>query len=317
VFAKKKAIPSFDSCGWPLSSQRIAIVLAIPVAWEEFRDRAAAAWDYGRQVLRGRSPKQAFEAVYLPVCTAASRLLARASAMDLSVRRNADLNGLRSAVATHDVVILVAHWRGSRVESGDFVGDWREATKAAASAGPLAEILRPFLSAPAGPEPEMRAALAAALNSCIESRRLSRYFPSGVGDAIAVDPWIHETLSREVVDACFGGSLLAGNQLELADGLHSMGTVADAIGGGYHGVLDLSCCTSSILGTYLKIVCGDALDVILGEQLIVPGPQLQLIEAVLEIIQNDPNLEYARVRRTVGRALADWSRQPGKMGGRS
>ena len=56
---------------------------------------------------------------------------------------------------------------------------------------------------------------------------------------------------RDHLDSMFKGLLRPGNRLELFDGLHSKESVEEALSTHFEGVLDLTSCTSTILGDYL------------------------------------------------------------------
>jgi hypothetical protein len=56
---------------------------------------------------------------------------------------------------------------------------------------------------------------------------------------------------RDVIDYVFQGLLQPGNRLELSDGLHTKEETEVAIVGSFVGVLDLTVCTSTVLGDYI------------------------------------------------------------------
>jgi hypothetical protein len=283
--------------------ERIALVFGIPLDRGDFMRRAASSsWDYGRQLLSTRSAEEAFGNLYAPVCAAAQELTERAKRAGVSVYATCTLEDLSQACARHAVVVLVAHWRGSRVVDGDISGECADTIRRATT-GPLACVAVHLAEA----RPSVRG-LAAALNRTIEAGTLWQFLPSGLGHQLLAGRLVLDALSRDVLDASLPAHLKPGNQLELADGLYSMGAIADAMPREGANVFDLSCCTSSVLGTYLKLVRGDELDIIMGDQLIVPAPQVRMIDATFEFLMNHPGSRYAQVRRTIARALEDWNR---------
>lgn len=266
--------------------------------------------------MSGRPIARAFAEIYAPVCSAAAALLERAAALGVSIYRSARLADLEQASHTHEVLILVAHWRGSLVREHDLREDVNDCISAPSPGSPLAllaEELRPLMARlPQGSAaPDLRIPVARAMNQLIRSGRLTPFFPGTFAEAgeIEMHPLIVETLSRDLLDAWLGESVHPGNQLELADGLHPVAAVSDAIAVHFQGTLDLSCCTSSVLGTYLQLERGDTIDIIMGDHFVVPAPQLALLDSTFELVGEQPSLDYAAARRSVARGLDDWQKR--------
>lgn len=288
--------------------ERIAVLFGIPVTREEFFARAASsAWDHGAGLLANRTVERAFAETYAPVCTAACELITWARAAGVSVYRSAVLADLRHTSKRYDVLILVAHWRGAWVREADLRPGWRARLAGAPPESPLA-VLRSVLcpggiGGPGRDEPTLRDAVAA-MNQVIRSRLLLPFLPGGLGAEIAAHSLVIDTLSRDLLDQGFGDALLPGNQLELADGLHAPGAVQEALAKDFGGTIDLSCCTASVLGSYLLLERGESIDVIMGAQLIVPAPQILLLRGALELMQQR-RLRYAEARRDLTFGLAE------------
>lgn len=295
------------------AEQRVALLLGIPVTREEFYARVAAGpWDYSRTLTSGLSLDQAFDEIYAPVCRSAAKLMHRAATMDVSIYRAARLGDLAHASRTHDVLIIVAHWRGSLVEEHDLRDGFQACLSAPPRGSPLAILadeLRQQQAGRARTQPgaaDLRGAVVKAMNQLIRSKRLTPVFPGALSGELEMHPLIIETFSRDLLDMWFGGLVHPGNQLELADGLHPVAAVNESIASDFRGVVDLSCCTSSVLGTYLNLERGDEIDVIMGDHVIVPAPQLAMIESTLELLEQQPSLKYADARRCIARGLDDW-----------
>jgi hypothetical protein len=287
-------------------AERIAILFGIPTSPAAFSGRATSKeWDYGKRLFARRPTADVFETVYAPVCAAARELIGRAKRTSVSVYETTTIEDLGSACAAHDVVVLIAHWRGSRVDPGDVLDGCGEAILRATD-GPLRCVA------------DMRASCAtrdaaAVLNRAIESDALLGYLPHGIGREVAVTTPVLETLLRDVLDASLDGYLKPGNRLELDDGLHSLGEVCEAIPPAFAGVLDLSCCTSSVLGTYLRMARGSTFDIVMSDALVVPTPHMRLVDATLELVATDPGAAYAPSRRLLARALDDrYKTSPGR-----
>lgn len=299
-------------------AERIAILFAIPITREEFYEKAAdSQWDYGRKLLARRSIDEAFEQTYKPVTVVAKELIDRASRTNVSIYRRATLGDMVDATSEHDVVVIVAHWRGSVVEDTDLLSGW---STAMISNGPEAiahvrERIQRFLRSAdirlAGSVNDRvaRMKVVSVLNRLVVSGELREFLPHHIGTQIITHDLILDTLSRDLIDDAFDGALQRGNQLELFDGLHAPADVDRAIDSDFYGLIDLSCCTSSILGTYLKLIRGDRLRVLIGDQLIVPAPQLRLLERTLELLGRPPRGPYADARLALIQGLANHFRK--------
>ena len=295
-------------------ADRIAILLGIPSSREEFIDRANdPLWDYGRKLLAERSAQAAYSEFYEPVCCAAADLLHRSLTYGIDVRRMATLDDLRVAAERSDVIVIVAHWRDYTAYETDLLDGWpRILSDVAASGTVLHEIATEVAcvyQVDVRSLPDIlsntrstRERVANAINRVIDGNRLGVWITAALR-GITTHHLIRKTIARDLIDEAFAGTLQYGNQLELVDGLHSMAAVRDALSN-FHGTLDLSCCTSSILGTSLKLARGDAIRVMIGDHLIVPAPQLQLFDATLDVLHTRPSLKYADVKALLADGLA-------------
>jgi hypothetical protein len=289
--------------------ERIAVVFGIPLTRVQFRVQADGPWDYGRAMLRGRSVEEAFDSMYAPICAAGKALIEAARECGHTVYEDARLADLAQAFESHDVIVLVAHWRGSSVEVDDIEPGWFGAFQNVGQASPLALVAAQLPRDVTPGDGAERAILAAALNRTIESGSLAKFLPWGIGTAMSAHQLIVEALYRDVLDEHLVGTLSPGNQLELADGLHALGAFNSMIADSFRGTVDLSCCTSTVLGSYLRLERGEQLDVIMGDQHILPVMQLQLLREVIVSRCYEPGSSYAAVRRAIARALEDWHRR--------
>ncbi len=300
------------------SRERIAILLGIPVTRDAFCERAAdPRWDYGRKLLSVRSAEQVFEQIYEPVCTVANDLLRRAESEGVAVCLNACLEDLQSVSYTHDVLIIVAHWRNFVVEDSDLLEGWPIRLAQGAKDDVLRYLVgeitrragaaRVILEGSLANDRELRRRVVTAMNQLIDTGKLTPFLPAEVS-GITTHSLITKTLSRDLLDNAFSGALRHGNQLELADGLHTVSAINAAIDPAFRGLIDLSCCTSSVLGTYLKLMRGDTLQVMMGDHLIVPAPQLRLIERTLELIVLQPSTGYLEAKTVLVDGLGELHR---------
>jgi hypothetical protein len=166
-----------------------------------------------------------------------------------------------------EVVILVTHWRGSRVAGRDLLCD-PEACAAAifdsvpsTLSGETVQELHLRVSAalrdmpPGVPASERRHYFADQLTKHVisASEPLPGLFRSAANSehVVVSDLWL-ETRHRDALDLCAGGTILPGNRVELRDGLHSPSSLAALVPKQWSGLIDLSMCRSVILGDSIK-----------------------------------------------------------------
>jgi hypothetical protein len=70
-------------------------------------------------------------------------------------------------------------------------------------------------------------------------------------DEMVYRPWLR-LRHRELLDERFGDLLRPGNLVELRDGLHSAGTIANQISDMWTGIIDLAMCFSTSPATIIK-----------------------------------------------------------------
>jgi hypothetical protein len=295
--------------------ERIALAFGIPVTREEFLARASdSSWDYGRKLRVSRGATDVFERVYAPICTIAADVASAVEEFGIHVYRGLTLRGLAEISRQYDAIVLVAHWRGSSLSVDDLLTGWVEHLLDGLHPPPQAEVAAaltrvdlPFgamLSRERRDTAELRTLAIDTFNRLLRSDYFVRWLPGGIGTQLETANTLREALSRDLLDEVLGEHVRPGNQLELTDGLHDVASVHAALDADFAGTLDLSCCTSSVLGTYLQIV-REGLDVIMGDPLILPGPQLRLIQSAVEVTAKEDCLTYAVARRAVSRELSE------------
>lgn len=293
-----------------MRENRLAIIFGIPVSIEEFESRrkSAAGWDYGEQLCAhsdGECDKSCH--LYDKIAGVATELKQQAMSFGATIRSSACLQDLRDALAGHTTVILLAHWRGSNVSESDLLPGWQDCVSASLSdnSAPLGIVLRDVGSGSELFRPEV---IVRTLNLAIERGAFQRFFPHGLGQRVALHKLISETLSRDMVDAALKGYIRPGNLLELFDGLHAAGVLVDAIPPSFDGVLDLSCCNSSVPATLLRLERGDAFSIFSNDNLLLPVPQMDLINGTLKILADAPEMGYWDARFLIAKGLGAWRR---------
>jgi hypothetical protein len=187
------------------------------------------------------------------------------------IRQATKADFARAFTRGSEVIVLVAHWRGARLEGRDLLVDPEICATAI------------FNSTPIGFSPEtlqeLRLRVTKALDdtptlhSAMERRshfadRLNEHVVQGLpplpgliepakGERLIVgDLWL-ETLQRDVLDSCSAGTIVPGNRVELRDGLHAPSSLAELVPEPWTGLIDLSMCRSVILGQAIKQGRGD------------------------------------------------------------
>ena len=175
-----------------------------------------------------------------------SKLIEAAELLGCRVRRAAGLADL-AAARDGDVIIVLAHWKGSEFGNDDFAPGFAAEAEArlAAIDAPLADWIRArlqprrrlglFPTAPMTMREAMRAALAAKLREFPQADRLEELASTTAARR------------RDQLDLWLAGCLRPGNRLELFDGLHDCASVCAALED-FEGVVDLTVCTSTWLG---------------------------------------------------------------------
>jgi hypothetical protein len=281
----------------------VALVFGAPVSRPQFEELACREryWDYGQMMQAGRTTwADKFDAHYAPAAAVMSELCELASEHEFTVFQRATLSDLVKACAAHAIVIVAAHWKSSHVFETDLLPGWEDAFLALLQGrgNPLAVLLADRLGE-AAPE---RHLVRDELNALIRSHRLRPHMPGGLAASVETSTLILEAISREMIDLAFADRIRWGNCLELYDGLHNALQIKEAIGDAMPAVLDLSCCTSSVLATYLRE--RDEQHVIAGDALVIPAPHLRMVHWVLTNYGVDPEV-YVELRLAVARALRD------------
>jgi hypothetical protein len=291
-----------------LTAERIAILFGLPVSRDEFELRAQSVcgWDYGSEELDLATLDKAY-VQYSPTAEAAELVRTKAEACGASFHVMAQLRDLREAARNNAVLVIVAHWKGAAVSDKDVLDTWRHRLVQAAHDGSeVATILSSRVA-----ESSSKSEFATACNDLISSDRLRPYLPAGYSSGVLLDTLIRHTLYRDLIDEAMRSGLHRGNRLELFDGLHAPEAVDDAIGAAFEGYIDLSCCTSMALGSYLRMTRGDDVRIHVEEDLLVPSHHLQLIAELLRLLSARPDLSYANARVQMSSELHRYRRKGG------
>lgn len=249
----------------PTLPSECALALAVPLTIADFCDdlRAGSKMDYARHVCDGRPADRAWRDSGAPVAAVCEELAGVAKRRGVRVARKATLGELASMFQAFPVVSIAAHWRGPWLKGADFLIEpvdcvARLSTAADANSKELfcrlkASSIDAILAIrdPA----TRRAEFANLLNSAVVGSRrpLTGCFPSLYpGVKTVVDNFSLESEHRRLLEAALPEAFVAGNCLELRDGLHGIAELIPVVPEEWTGVIDLICCHSSYLAHGLK-----------------------------------------------------------------
>jgi hypothetical protein len=165
------------------------------------------------------------------------------------VREEATLADIAAATRQSRVVVVMAHWKGAVFEPDDVLN---------ADTATLAHLLaeEPDFHGDAatlrGVRPGDRHRIIECLNEAVAAHadRLLRRPDAG---GLSVEMHRNTALSRarSALDSLLANAVVAGERLELFDGLHDVAAVERAVSPSFTGVLDLTTCTSMVLADQL------------------------------------------------------------------
>lgn len=242
---------------------RISLLTALPHSPKEIEAaRGNRMKDYIRQSLRGEqhSADTIWGQMKDSLGEKADQLFKSCAKQDVQVFRNAGRSELRTAADQSDVVIIVAHWKGSLLAA--FPPDLLSLPSEVADRIEHCicerilpdDLPREIQRALSGEK--ARDLVTDKLNNAIRKWREWLRFEELVGDevdSLVVSPAYGRGHARVEIDNVFGDEhLIPGSRLELADGLWSPADIAESLGTDWAGICDFFCCTSEYLAEEAK-----------------------------------------------------------------
>ncbi len=234
------------------------ILIAVPLTLAEFRKRVQDSDWLGKFRPPGAGAEELQAAtdvrwrdVYSPLVAEPLQEVVeiRTGRMGAEVRAAAQLADLAAVTGAKKTAILFAHWKGPEIVFDDLIPPWNFdalANRAAESRGPMGK----WVDAALGKRRSKldSDAVLDVLNEALDA-------PLG-GSADGVASILEHAVTRqarrrEELQALFPDLLRAGNRLEMFDGLHSKEEVEASVALDFAGILDLTACTSTVLGDYL------------------------------------------------------------------
>jgi hypothetical protein len=222
----------------------LALLLGLPVSEAQF-GQCLATSDF----LRGNTHLADWQTYYAAVASRVLELDSCAEQCGFAVFSAARLADVTRATQKYATVVVLSHWKGPDFQEDDLLENdvslYLDRLKNGGA--PAVELARRELSALASPcRNDLLSVLSRALNceSAIEAEM------SRDGDVANCD-FTRSCFVRDELDDLFEGVMRPGNRIELADGMHSKEVFAKAVAPCFAGMLDLTTCTSSHLGSYL------------------------------------------------------------------
>ena len=277
---------------------RCAVLFALPTDRETFDAvaRGELLLDYRRLLFRGDTTESVWVNRYQRIAEAARDLMVAAGALNATVVTRATLADVRSASSSHDVLVVIGHWRGWTVFGSDLLADDLDllARLDRAGMGDLAVI---------ADRKNIRGGLVRGLNAAIESGALLTKLEPAIAASIG-HPAVAAALARDLVDEALGDGITPGNRVELCDGLHTPKDFETALEPGFVGDLDLATCSSVVLATFVKRRRGDSLKVVHTLDLVDPLVCMIAIAATLREVKASGRC-YSAARLDVEFQLAE------------
>lgn len=253
-----------------------ALAVAIPADRRTFLDglHTGGVRDFAVQYARSQEGGYADEEDLWRMYARTARLIRRvcrgARCQGVAVRRDATLADFAALASRFPVVTLVAHCHFPPIVAGDILDPAAFQSALRSPSGRVQVALREevFRRDPGLLDPDVPARGDAGWLAAAVARPLGEIVqlahawyerpptqgpdPALSGGAAGVDAIPAVRLTRPAVEDAFPGVIAPGRAVEFRDGLKTVGEVAAAIPTGFLGTLDLTLCTSAILGVALR-----------------------------------------------------------------
>jgi hypothetical protein len=244
----------------------------------------------GRGALWGDAP-ELWSKSFAAVAAAARALAEKAACLGVRVHENATLNDLAGLFENCQVVTVVAHWRGPQISKQDIIME--PTTVIHRLAGDTCDLV---VRIRGGFPVDWRDRLDALETDGARRSRLAELLDSRMSQppALAKPPagteWHMDEITlrhqnRAALDAWWPEAFKTGNQLELADGLHSPEAISAIVPEHWTGVADLSNCQSAQLINEIKQYRAERI-VIANELETNPLRRLSLLSVIYDLLSH-------------------------------
>ena len=224
---------------------------------------------------------------------------------------------LPELLASHPVVTIVAHWRGSSLGADDLITEpahFLERVKS--KVDPLGvELAHRLICARSDgilsqPDAALRASLLTEwINEAVihSHALLPGAFKAEANITTVIDDLTLQARHRAMLDRAFPDLLRPGNQIELRDGLHAPEDLEAAVPEGWTGILDLAICHSAYAAHIVKAGRCER-RIVANARKIIPGVRLRIQKTLYRNLHATPG-NYATELMNLFRGLQDLRRK--------
>jgi hypothetical protein len=300
------------------SARECALAIAIPWNLDEVHAhlRCPARHDYAKAMrgpLETLTADAAWRTHFLPAIAAWKICRPQLEELGVTILSSAGRAGLRELLTgKFRTVTFLGHWKGHVVlpsDLSDAPGIAREIasdhSRLCMTLGSLVdtETLNHVAAAPPGSD-QARIELARTLTQAIESGAPLFAIDLDQGERLALTTLELCEYNRHQLDIWFAGRLIAGNRLELRDGLLAADDVAALVPDDFAGCLHLANCHSSLLQ---RTLASPLRRVLAQEDILLPRVFFEIYRAVVSLLGSDghsyPDLWLSILKDLRGRSV--------------
>lgn len=257
----------------PVSPSECALAIGVPITREDFLHDLISPdlKDYASHLKRvnyisGVSDEY-FGNLFEASARVAQRVCDEVEVLGVHVVRSADLQKTSELLARFKVVTLVTHWRFMKILPEDIL-DVRQLWESLATpngrvhsavARAVSKEDPPLLEAAQAPfvaSADFRLRLANALTAVVAAahRPYNMAYETSGAETVDVSDGTLERLTRVELEESFAGLIAPGKCVEFSDCMRAVGEIVSSVPARFDGVLDLTSCSSVILGKAIKVI---------------------------------------------------------------
>lgn len=275
-----------------VTPNELTLAISIPTSREEF-DRQLLEknrYDYVASIAK-RYPGLSHEGLWnllAPTVRVCNHVAREAEALGVAVLKGFSSNHLEEILLGRRVATIVAHWRNVPIEPADIRDPTCLLSAIDEGNDRACEILRQVIADVKMDSPTLGPTnvLLAAMNRCVQYHHA---LSKGDASSKVADLSQRNGLTRVDIVERFSDYLIQSRDIELADGLSSVGEFVSLIPREFEGVLDLTICNSVILGSAVKRARPE-ITVVMNRNSASARNRLVLYLAILKELKRQPQL---------------------------
>jgi len=275
-----------------VTPSELTLAISIPTDREEFEKQLLQTdrYDYVASIAR-RYPGVSREGLWnllAPTVRACNYVAREAESLGALVLKGFKSSQFEEVLVGKRVTTIVAHWRVLPLTADDILDSRQIISEINTKNDPVCEVLRRFIADENSicSRSEPASLLAAAMNKCMRSENADNGMDL---TAHVADSSYASRLTRADIDERFPLSILPSRDIELADGLSTVGQFISAIPADFNGVMDLTICNSVILGSAIKRMRPE-ITVVMNQRAASARNRLVLYLAIVKELQRQPQL---------------------------